>query len=76
MSKQIRSRSETRCSIGPDLGPNCLQRLSADDKMLSADDTQKAKDIGYIVDIVFKMTCFLVIIGIASKKQFQGTPIF
>ena len=21
-----------RCSVGPDLGPNCLQRLSADDK--------------------------------------------
>ena len=23
---------QDRCSVGPDLGPNCLQRLSADDK--------------------------------------------
>ena len=22
---------QVRCSVGPDLGPNCLQRLSADD---------------------------------------------
>ena len=23
---------QARCFVGPDLGPNCLQRLSADDK--------------------------------------------
>ena len=23
---------QDRCSVGPDLGPNCLQRSSADDK--------------------------------------------
>ena len=26
---------QDQCSVGPDLGPNCLQRLSADDKDLS-----------------------------------------
>ena len=26
------NQDQDRCSIGPDLGPNCLQRLSADDK--------------------------------------------
>ena len=26
------SPDQDRCSVGPDLGPNCLQRLSADDK--------------------------------------------
>ena len=24
------------CSVGPDLGPNCLQRLSADDKVATS----------------------------------------
>ena len=24
-------QDQARCSVGPDLGPNCLQRLSADD---------------------------------------------
>ena len=23
---------QNQCSVGPDLGPNCFQRLSADDK--------------------------------------------
>ena len=27
---------QDRCSIGPDLGSNCLQRLSAEDKLLLA----------------------------------------
>ena len=31
--KQFGPRSgPTFCSVGPDLGPNCLQRLSADDE--------------------------------------------
>ena len=25
---------QDQCSVGPDLGPNCLQRLSADDKRI------------------------------------------
>ena len=27
---------QNQCSVGPDLGPNCLQRLSADDKTLTS----------------------------------------
>ena len=30
--KQLRSRPGPMLHVGPDLGPNCLQRLSADDK--------------------------------------------
>ena len=34
---QVRSRSgPTFCRFSPDLGPNCLQRLSADNKSLLA----------------------------------------
>ena len=27
------SECQTVCSVGPDLGPNCLQRSAADDKI-------------------------------------------
>ena len=30
-----------RHSVGPDLGPNCLQRLSADDKVAASKDGVK-----------------------------------
>ena len=27
---------QDRCSVGPDLGPNCLERLSPDDEKVAA----------------------------------------
>ena len=33
MCKTNLDPDEARCSIGPDLGPNCLQRTVADDKI-------------------------------------------
>ena len=32
---------QNRCSVGPDLGSNCLQRLSAEDQLLLAREKNK-----------------------------------
>ena len=34
-------------SVGPDLGPNCLQRLSADDKVVTSMERAKQHDLSF-----------------------------
>ena len=53
-----------RCSVGPHLGPNCLQRFSADDKVAASRNELKGE-----------RNCFHAEV-IRLQKRFDEIPLY
>ena len=67
---------QDRCSVGPDLGPNCLQRLSPDDKSGHKQGNSETPMLTYPERLeVWAMTCDFqqcgVLTSVDSDKPVQ-----
>ena len=63
-------QDQDRHSVGPDLGPNCLQRLSADDKSLRLQE----KSLIYYIHLSLQVLYLLEQIVLRQfTRRLQGT---